>query len=99
MSRHSESGRGGLSRREFLLKAGATGVALPSLAAILAACKDSSSSTATATASGQSNPYGSGGVPGAPYPLARTDAQVTWAIPDDYQPIASGLAPEAGATL
>jgi len=99
VSRHSEFGRSGLSRREFLRRAGITGVALPSLAAILAACKDSSSSTTVATASGQSNPYGSGGVSGAPYPLARTDAPVTWNISDDNQPIASDLAPEAGATL
>ena len=90
-----------LSRREFLRRAGVAGVAMPTMAAILAACsgaQEEPSGESAAGASG-SNPYGTGGVGGAPYPLARLEAPVTWNIPDDNQPIESGLQPETGATL
>ena len=46
------------------------------------------------TGASGSNAFGTGGVGGAPYPLARLDAPVTWNIPDDNQPIESGLQPE-----
>jgi len=87
----------GLDRREFLRRAGMAGIAMPTLAAILAACQDSS--TNSASSSGGANPYGTGGVAGAPYPLPRSDAPVTWNIPEDNQPIASNLPPETNATL
>ena len=96
MEAHRSDRRRSLSRREFLRRAGMTGVALPSLAAILAACK---SEGQTPGASGPSNRFGTGGVGGAAYPLPRADAPVTWDIPDDNQPIESNLQPEKGATL
>ena len=93
----------GLSRREFLRRAGMAGVAMPTLAAILAACsggaqEEPGGATSSAGASG-ANRFGTGGVGGAPYPLARLDAPVTWNILDDNQPVDSGLEPEQGATL
>jgi len=92
----------GLSRREFLRRSAMAGIAVPSLAAILAACGSGAQETegggATA-ATGAQNPYGTGGIGGAPYPLARLDAPVTWNILDDNPPIASGLAPETDTTL
>ncbi len=94
--------RAAISRREFLRRAGMTGIAVPSMAAILAACGGGAETTVqntTSTGSAGANPYGTGGIAGAPYPLARVDAPVTWAIQDDNPPIASGLPPEKGATL
>ncbi len=89
-----------LNRRDFLRRAAAAGVAMPSLAAILAACgKGAQTNVSTgggASGAAGANPYGTGGVSGAPYPLARTDHPVTWNIPPDNQPIASGLKPEKG---
>ena len=93
----------GLSRREFLRRAGMAGVAMPTMAAVLAACssgaqEEPAGGTSSSGASG-ANAFGTGGVSGAPYPLARLDAPVTWTIQDDNQPIESGLEPEQGATL
>jgi len=99
MSQHPIQRRQPISRREFLRRAGATGIALPSMAAILAACKSSNEPTTGGTGTGAGNPFGTGGVAGAAYPLPRSDAPVTWNIPSDNQPIASGLPPETGATL
>ena len=48
---------------------------------------------------GGSNQFGTGGVAGAPYPLARPEAPVTWTIQDGNKPIASGMQPESGATV
>ncbi len=96
MSQHPKDDPRGLSRREFLRRAGITGIALPSMAAILAACKNSGT---TAGPTGAKNPFGTGGVSGAAYPLPRADAPVTWNIPANNQPIASNLPPEQGATL
>jgi spermidine/putrescine transport system substrate-binding protein len=73
-----------MDRREFMRRAAAAGIALPSLAAILAACGSDSSSTATGSASA------------AGLQLARPDNPVTLAITDDNPPIADGLSPEAG---
>jgi spermidine/putrescine transport system substrate-binding protein len=98
VSVHSD-GPGGLNRREFLRRAGIAGIALPSAAAILAACQNSSQTTSASGGAASANPYGTGGVSGAAYPLPRSDAPVTWNIPADNQPIASGLPPETGATL
>src|SRR5512133_3487001 len=74
---------------------------MPTMAAILAACSGAQEepSGESQTGASGSNPYGTGGVGGAPYPLARLEAPVTWNIPDDNQPIDSGLQPETGATL
>jgi len=91
----------GLNRRDFLRRAGATGIAIPTLSAILAACGSGAQETTggSSSSSGAKNPYGTGGVSGAPYPLARLDAPVTWNILDDNPPIDSGLDPETGTTL
>src|SRR5437588_7695470 len=73
-----------ISRRQ-LLGAGA-GLAA---GALLAGCGSSSGGGSTASA-----PTGAGGVP-----LPRQNAPVKWPIFSDNKPIASGLAPETGATL
>ena len=95
----SVDGGGGLNRREFLRRATAAGIAVPALSAILAACQDSGATGGTSGAGATANPYGVGGIAGAAYPLARTDAPVTWHITDANPPIPSGLEPERGATL
>ena len=91
-----------LSRRDFLRRTAMAGIAMPSLGAILAACgsgaQDTEGGGATAS-TGEQNPFGTGGIGGAPYPLARLDAPVTWNILDDNPPIASDLAPETNTTL
>jgi spermidine/putrescine transport system substrate-binding protein len=89
-------------RREFLQRAAAAGIALPTLSAILAACGGGARSNVggsggTSGSSG-ANPYGTGGIAGAPYPLARQDAPVTWNV-DPADLIASDLPPETDATL
>lgn len=89
----------GLNRREFLRRTAAAGIAVPTLSAILAACQNSADPGAASSAAAGSNPFGVGGIPGAAYPLARTDAPVTWNITEDNPPIESGLEPERGATL
>lgn len=76
--------RAPISRREFLRRAGATGVAVPSLAAILAACGSNG------TGSGDGGD-GDGGLQ-----LARPDQPVTLPLTDDNAPIEQGLDPEAG---
>jgi spermidine/putrescine transport system substrate-binding protein len=89
------------SRRAFLQRAAAAGIALPSLSAILAACGSGAQSgvaTSTSSGSGGANAYGTGGISGAAYPLARTDAPVTWNV-DESQLIASDLPPEENATV
>lgn len=93
-----------LSRRDFLRRSAMAGVAVPSVGAILAACgsgaqeTEGGAATSTTGATGE-NPFGTGGIAGAPYPLARLDAPVTWNVLEDNPPIASGLQPESGATL
>jgi spermidine/putrescine transport system substrate-binding protein len=91
-----------LSRREFLRRASAAGIAMPTAAALLAACGSGAQTGvggSPSASSGASNKYGTGGIAGAPYPLARPDAPVTWTIQPDNQPIASGMSPESGATV
>ena len=63
---HPREARPPLSRREFLRRAGATGIAVPSLAAILAACADDG---------GTGGPGGTGGEP--ELQLARPDSPVS----------------------
>jgi spermidine/putrescine transport system substrate-binding protein len=93
--RHPRERRPGLSRREFLRNSLGAAVALPSAAAILAACTKPGEET-----TGSANSVGQGGVNlGGPYPVATKDNPVTWTIYDDVQPIADGLKPETGATL
>jgi spermidine/putrescine transport system substrate-binding protein len=84
------------SRRAFLRRAAAAGLAVPSLAAILAACGTEPASTDDTSAAG--NPFGVGGVAGAPYPLARPNAPVTWNI-EESRLVASDAKPEKHATL
>ena len=88
------------SRRAFLQRAALAGIAVPSLSAILAACgSGAQSSVATSAASGGSgSQFGTGGISGAAYPLARPDAPVTWNV-DDTELIASDLPPEENATV
>jgi len=64
-----------LSRREFMRRAAAAGIAVPSLSAILAACgkgaetaPPSSSASGGASGSAAANPYGTGGIAGRPVP-------------------------------
>jgi spermidine/putrescine transport system substrate-binding protein len=72
-----------IDRRTFMRKAAATGIAAPSLAAILAAC-------------GTSDPTTPGSSPSAGLQLARPDSPVTLALSDDNPAIADALKPEAG---
>jgi spermidine/putrescine transport system substrate-binding protein len=87
-----------LDRRQFLLRAAGTAVALPSLAAIMEACSNPRDKTGSTSAT---DPAGDGGIwqQGWPYPLSRQDKPVTWNIFDDNKPIASNLQPEKNATL
>jgi spermidine/putrescine transport system substrate-binding protein len=80
---HPKTRRRALTRREFLVRSALTGAAVPSLAAILAAC-------------GSSSPT-DGGASGQPtLQLARPDNPVTLPVTADNPAIADGLAPEAG---
>ena len=91
-----------MDRRMFLRRAAAAGIALPSMAAILAACGKGAQTGVASNApsgTGGGSQYGSGGIPGAAYPLARPEAPVTWTVQADNPAIADGLPPEAGATL
>lgn len=72
-----------VDRREFLRRAGASAVLLPTAAALLASC------TEERPASSSSEPF----------PLARPDSPVSLPLNDDNPPIADGLKPERGATL
>lgn len=86
-----------VDRRQFLLRAAGTAVALPTLAAIMEACSNPrDKGVATST-----DPAGQGGLweSGWPYPLARQDKPVTWNIFPENKAIASGLQPEKNATL
>ena len=101
-SPHPKQPRGSFGRREFLRRAAAAGIAVPGVSAILAACGSGAQTNVAASptgAAGAANKYGTGGISGAAYPLARQDAPVTWTIQPGNQPIASGLQPESGATL
>lgn len=105
MTRHSDDSPivpRRLSRREFLRRASAAGIAMPTAAALLAACGSGAQTgvgSSPSSSAGGSNAFGTGGIAGAPYPLARPDAPVTWKIQSDNQPIASGMNPESGTTL
>jgi spermidine/putrescine transport system substrate-binding protein len=84
MSRHPKERptmTGGLSRREFMRRAGAAGIVLPSLSAILAACSDST-------------PGGGGG--GTEVELVSPKNPMTLPLHEDVPAIADGLALEAG---
>jgi spermidine/putrescine transport system substrate-binding protein len=74
------------SRREFLRRAAAAGIVLPSMGAILAACRDSSTDTG-----GPSPSTGEGGIA-----LATPDRPVTLPLYDDVPGIDDGLTQEAG---
>jgi spermidine/putrescine transport system substrate-binding protein len=89
------------SRRAFLQRAAAAGIALPTLSAILAACgsgAESSVQGGTSGSAGGASAYGTGGISGAPYPLARPEAPVTWNVNQD-DVIPSNQQPEQNATL
>jgi spermidine/putrescine transport system substrate-binding protein len=74
------------SRREFLRRAAAAGIILPSMGAILAACRDSSTDTG-----GPSPSTGEGGIP-----LATPEKPVTLPLYDDVPAIDDALSQEAG---
>ncbi|MDQ3210870.1 MAG: spermidine/putrescine ABC transporter substrate-binding protein, partial [Actinomycetota bacterium] len=74
------------SRREFLRRAAAAGIALPSMAAVLAACRDSSTDIG-----GPSATTGAGGIA-----LASPENPVTLPLYDDAPAIEDGLSQEAG---
>jgi spermidine/putrescine transport system substrate-binding protein len=85
---HPKDRRSPISRREFLRRAGVTGVALPSMAAILAACsKDNGTGT---------GPSGSSGATGGGLQLARPDNPITIPITSDNPAIPDGMQPEGG---
>jgi spermidine/putrescine transport system substrate-binding protein len=84
MLQHPKDRPNALSRREFLRRSAAAGVALPGLAAILAACGTSSSGT---------TPEGSGA---STLQLARPNNPVTLPTSADNPPIADNLKPESG---
>ncbi len=77
----------GLSRRDFLRRSAATGLALPSAAAILAACGTDSGPGGTGSSSSGDTPEVRFGTPQNPVELQ---------LFDDNPPIPSGLEPEAG---
>ena len=77
--------RSNFDRREFLRRAAAAGIALPSMAAILAACGGSSSATS-----------GADGPSSGALQYAKPDAPLTLPITDDNPAIADDLEPEAG---
>jgi spermidine/putrescine transport system substrate-binding protein len=74
------------TRREFLKRAAAAGIALPSMSAVLAACRDSS----TDSTGGASATTGEGGIE-----LASPQNPVTLPLYDDIPAIADDLTPEA----
>lgn len=78
-----------LSRRDFMRRAGGAAVAVPSLAAILAACAKPTE--------GIDTPSGSGASSGAGVVYARRDTPVT--LPLNGEAIATDTPIEAGATL
>ncbi len=75
------------SRRDFLKRAATAGIALPSMGAVLAACRDSS----TDTGSGPSATAGEGGIE-----LASPQNPVTLPLYDEIPAIEAGLSQEAG---
>jgi spermidine/putrescine transport system substrate-binding protein len=88
MTQHPKDRRPSLSRRDFLRRAGATGIAIPSLAAILAACGSDN---------GSGGGGGTGGTSGTPQlQLASPDNPVKLPITESNQPIADGLKQESG---
>ena len=83
MARHPMERRAGVSRRDFLRRAGAAGIALPSLSAILAACSDSTAGD------------GGGGGEGSVELVSPQNPQ-TLPLFDDVPAIGDDLGPEAG---
>jgi spermidine/putrescine transport system substrate-binding protein len=74
------------SRREFLRRSAGAAIALPSFAAILAACQERSD--------GGGGNGGGGGETGSG--LASPDNPIALPLTDDNPPIADGLSPESG---
>jgi spermidine/putrescine transport system substrate-binding protein len=85
--RRPELGESAISRRQLL----GTGAGI-AMGALLAGCGGSSSSSSSSSSG--SGPLESGGIL-----LPRQNNPVKWPIYSDNKPIASGLAPETGATL
>lgn len=75
------------TRRDFLKRAAAAGIALPSMSAVLAACRDSS----TDVGSGPEPTTAEGGIP-----LGSPESPVTLPLYDEIPAVADGLSPEAG---
>ena len=77
-----------VTRRDFLRRAAAAGITVPSLAAILAACRDSSVPSPSGSGNGSVSPTG--------IPLARPNAPVTLPLYEDVPAIADDLPMEEG---
>jgi spermidine/putrescine transport system substrate-binding protein len=75
------------TRREFLKRAAAAGIALPSMSAVLAACRDSS----TDAGSGPDPTTAEGGIP-----LGSPESPVTLPLYEEIPAIDDGLTQEAG---
>jgi len=82
--------RGGLNRREFLVRAAGTASLATGMGGLLAAC--SSETTAASPTGTGGELLGPGGLP-----IARPDKRVTMPLWED--PIESGLEPETGGTF
>jgi spermidine/putrescine transport system substrate-binding protein len=78
-------GRGRVSRRDFLVRAAAAGIAVPGLSAILAACGEETGPGA-----------GGGGTTDGGVLIGTPDNPATQPIHDDVPAIGSGLEPEPG---
>jgi spermidine/putrescine-binding protein len=82
---HPKERRTTSSRRQFLQRAAMASIAIPSMSAILAACRDSSTGAASSATTGA-----------AGIPLATPTDPVELPLYDDIPAIADGLEPEAG---
>jgi spermidine/putrescine transport system substrate-binding protein len=87
---HPKERQGGLSRRDFLLRAAGAATVLSGAGGLLAGCSSTTEAEVTTGKSGEL--LGPGGLP-----IARPDKRVTMPLWED--PIASGLEPERGGTF
>jgi spermidine/putrescine transport system substrate-binding protein len=90
MTLHPKERKGGLSRRDFLLRSAGAATILSGAGGVLAACASETTAEAPTGTSGEL--LGPGGLP-----IARPDKRVTMPLWED--PIESGLEPETGGTF
>lgn len=84
----------GMTRRGLLARGGGAALGLGALGSLLDACSNSTGAGSAGGSSADGRPIGPGGIP-----LPRPNLPGTMPIYKDNQAIASGLAPEQGATL